>query len=102
MPQTVPLGKGWHLIGFTSPSLEVSIPFTRYLRDDLKSEWRIIYTEEGQQARPQSIFPYVWASEGFPTVICNPYLENPSDNLPMVELFKGYWIYLTEEGVLIP
>ena len=78
------------------------IPLTFYLGGDLKNKWLIVYSEGGEQARPQSTSPYVWATDGFPTVTGQPYSEDTSENLPAVELGKGYWIYLTGEGMLVP
>ncbi|PIU57736.1 MAG: hypothetical protein COS88_00260, partial [Chloroflexi bacterium CG07_land_8_20_14_0_80_51_10] len=102
IPLTISLGPGWNLVGYASRTLTPMIPLTFYLGDDLKGEWLIAYTEGGEQARPQSTSPYVWATDGFPTVTGRPYSEDTSENLPAVELGKGYWIYLTGEGILVP
>jgi len=102
VPLTITLRQGWNLMGYASRSLKPMMPLTFYLGDDLKDEWLIVYTQDGEQARPQSTSPYVWATDGFPTLTGNPYSEDPSDNLPRVELGEGYWIYLAGEGVLVP
>jgi hypothetical protein len=94
IPLMIDLGKGWNLIGYVSQALKPKMPLTFYLGDTLKDEWLIVYTEEGEQARPQSISPYIWATDGFPTITGEPYSADNSDNLPAVELGKGYWIYL--------
>lgn len=102
IPLTVELGQGWNLIGYASWALKPMMPLTFYLGDVLKDEWLLVYTGDGEQARPQSTSPYIWATDGFPTVTGEPYSEDTSENLPRVELGMGYWIYLTDEGVLVP
>jgi len=102
IPLIVKLGQGWNLMGYASPSLEPMMPLIFYLGEDLKDEWLIVYTKDGLQARPQSTSPYVWATDDFPTLTGRPYSEDPSNNLPKVEMGKGYWIYLVDEGVLVP
>ncbi|MDD5093680.1 MAG: hypothetical protein PHV74_04765 [Dehalococcoidia bacterium] len=101
-PQTINLGQGWSLIGYTSQALVPQMPLSFYLGDDLKGKWLTVYTEEGDQSRPQSTSPYIWATDGFPSITGEPYSANRSDNLPAVELGKGYWIYLIDAGVLVP
>ena len=102
VPLTIKLNQGWNLIGYVSPTLEPMMPLTFYLGEDLKGKWIVVYNEDGEQARPQSRSPYVWATDGFPTLTNEPFSANPSRNLPRVELGKGYWIYLDKEGVLVP
>ncbi|MFO8102422.1 MAG: Ig domain-containing protein [Dehalococcoidia bacterium] len=101
IPLMLDLKPGWNLIGYVSQNLEPVMPLTFYLGADMKGKWMIVYTEEGSQARPKSTSPYVWATDSFPTITGKPYSED-DDNLPAVELGKGYWIYLTGEAVLIP
>ena len=100
-PLTMTLGPGWNLIGYASQNLESMMPLTFYLGADLKDEWIVVCTDTGAQARSKSTSPYVWATDSFPTITGEPYSED-SDNLPALELGKGYWIYLTGEGVLVP
>ncbi len=101
IPLMLDLKPGWNLIGYASRSLEPMMPLAFYLGADLKDKWMIVYTEDGAQARSKSTSPYVWATDSFPTITGKPYSED-EDNLPAVELGKGYWIYLTDEAVLIP
>ena len=100
-PLTMSLGLGWNLIGYASQSLEPVMPLTFYMGADLKDEWMVLYTDTGAQARAKSTSPYVWATDSFPTITGEPCSED-SDNLPVLELGKGYWLYLTGEGVLVP
>ncbi len=101
IPIILNMKPGWNLIGYASKNLEPAIPLTLYLGADLKDEWVIVYTRNGAQARWKSNAPYVWATDSFPTITDRPYSES-KDNLPVMELGKGYWIYLTDEGMLIP
>ncbi|GEM_PF-1403498 len=101
IPLMLNLKPGWNLIGYASQSLEPMMPLTFYLGADLKDEWMVAYTESGAQARYKSTSPYIWATDSFPTITGEPYSED-EENLPVVELGKGYWIYLTDEGMLIP
>ena len=102
IPLTIKLRQGWNLMRYASRPLKPMMPLTFYLGDDLKDEWLIVYTHDGEQTRPQATSPYAWATDGFPTLTGNPYSEDPSDNLPRVELGAGYWIDLASEGVLAP
>ncbi|MFA4836992.1 MAG: hypothetical protein WC749_13095 [Dehalococcoidia bacterium] len=102
IPLTISLGQGWNLIGYASQSLNPMMPLTYYLGDSLKDKWSIVYNAEGDQARPQSTSPYIWANDGFPTITGEPYSADTSDSLPAVELGKGYWIYLSGDGMLVP
>lgn len=101
IPLTIKLGQGWNLIGYASQTLDPVMPLTFYLGDDLKDEWMIVYDDKGAQARTKSTSPYIWATDSFTTITGEPFSKD-SDNLPVVELGKGYWIYLTGKGVLIP
>ena len=102
IPLIIELGPGWNLVGCASRTMEPILPLTFYLGDDLKDEWLILYNEDGEQARPKATSPYIWATDGFPTVTGEPFSENNSENVPGVEPGKGYWLYLTGEGVLVP
>ena len=102
VPEVLELPEGWNLIGFASSSLEPSMPLRRYLGKDLADKWVAVYDENLEEARPQSVSPYIWASGGFATTTGEPYYEDPSHNLPVVELGRGYWLYLKDEGVLVP
>lgn len=101
LPLMLTLKPGWNLIGYASESLEPMMPLTFYLGSELKDEWMIVYTGDGAQARMATTEPYVWATDSFPTITGEPFSED-EDNLPIVELGKGYWIYLTGKGVLVP
>ncbi|MFP3975423.1 MAG: hypothetical protein ACLFVK_04280 [Dehalococcoidia bacterium] len=102
MPPAVNFEQGWNLIGYASQTLESEMPLRFYLGDGLKDKWSVLYTENWESARYQSTKPYVWASDNFPTTTGEAYSDNPSANLPVVELGKGYWIYFNEGGTLIP
>ena len=102
MPGVLELPEGWNLIGLASASLEPFLPLQSYLGEDLAEKWVVIYDENLEEARPQSLYPYIWASGGFATTTGEPYYEDPSHNLPVVELGQAYWLYLKDEGVLVP
>lgn len=102
IPLAIKFEEGWNLMGYASWTLEPAMPLIFYLGDDLKDEWLIAYTEDGAQARTKSTTPYVWATDSFDTVNGEPYSADTSENLPAVQLGKGYWLYLADEGVLIP
>ncbi|MBT9163312.1 MAG: hypothetical protein DDT24_00218 [Chloroflexi bacterium] len=70
------------------------MPLAFYLGREMEGEWEIVYSADGEQARSWPRKPHIWATDGFPTITGEPYSEDPSDNLPAVELGKGYWIYL--------
>lgn len=99
-PEPLTLEAGWNLIGYASWGLEPIMPLTYYLGQNLKNKWAVIRTGEGAEARPASTSPYVWATDAFPTLTGEPFSED-DDNLPVVEIGKGYWIYLSARGVLI-
>ena len=101
LPLMIDLKPGWNLLGYASPTMEPVMPLTFYLGADLKDKWVILYTENGSQARSKSTSPYVWATDSFPTSTGKPSFEH-NNNLPVLELGKGYWIYLAQEGQLIP
>ncbi len=101
LPLMIDLKPGWNLLGYASPTMEPVMPLTFYLGADLKDKWIVLCTEDGAQARSKSTSPYVWATDSFPTSTGKPSFEN-NNNLPVLELGKGYWIYLAQEGQLIP
>lgn len=101
MPRMIDLQPGWNLIGYASATLAPSVPLTYYLGNDLKGKWTVVYTADGAQARSKSTSPYVWATNNFPTNTGLPSFQD-RDNLPIVEFGQGYWIYITEQGTLIP
>ena len=101
IPPMIILKPGWNLIGYAAPRLEPSMPLTHYLGADLKGKWIAIFTENSAQARAKSTAPYVWASNSFPNGGDYPF-SGYSEDMPVVELGKGYWIYITNEGILIP
>jgi len=102
MPLRIDSKEGWNLIGYASQTQEPMVPLTFYLGEELKRAWLIVVSESGDEARAKSTSPYVWATDGFPTTTGEPSFEDDSENLPVVELGNAYWIYLTEDGVLIP
>ena len=102
IPFIIDLGPGWNLIGYASRTLEPMMPLAFYLGGELRGRWAIVYADDGEHVRSWPVSPHIWATDGFPTITGEPYSEDPSDNLPAVELGKGYWIYLTEEGILVP
>jgi len=100
IPLGIDLKEGWNLIGYASQTQESMVPLTFYLGAELKGERLVVIDENGAEAKARSTEPYVWSTNSFPTVSGEAWLEN--DDLPVVELGKAYWIYLTEDGVLIP
>lgn len=102
MPEVLELPEGWNLIGVASTSLEPSLPLQSYLGEDLAGKWVVVYDENLEEARPQPLYPYIWASGGFTTTTGEPYYEDPSHNLPALRLGQAYWLYLKDEGVLVP
>ena len=102
VPEVVRLPEGWNLIGFASSSLEASMPLRDYLGEDLAEKWVVVYDENLQEARPQPLHPYIWASGGFATTTGEPYYADPSHNLPVVSPGKAYWLYLKDKGILVP
>ncbi len=102
MPPAIHFEQGWNLLGYASQTLKPKMPLRFYLGDELKGKWSVLYTENRESARYQSTKPYVWASEDFPTSTGESYSEDPSTNLPVVESGKGYWIYFSEAGTLVP
>lgn len=101
IPEVLTLDPGWNLIGYASPGMEPMMPLTHYLGQNLKNKWVIVTTDTGAEARPTSSSPYVWATDSFPTLTGEPFSQD-KDNLPVVEMGKGYWIYLSTRGILIP
>jgi len=100
VPEPLILEPGWNLIGYASSGMEPMMPLTYYLGQNLKNKWAIVRTATGAEARPTSTSPYVWATDSFPTLTGKPFSQD-SDNLPVVEMGKGYWIYLSTRGLLI-
>jgi len=100
MPLRIDSKEGWNLIGYASQTQEPMAPLTFYLGAELKGEWLVVIDENGAEAKARSTEPYVWSTNGFPMVSGEAWLEN--DDLPVVELGKAYWIYLTDDGMLIP
>lgn len=101
-PQTIELPEGKSLIGFATPTLEPQMPLDTYLGRTLKEKWVVVHDEDMEEARYQSIYPYIWASKGFPTITDEPYFLDPSHNLPVVKPGRAYWLYLKDEGTLVP
>jgi len=80
IPPDYPLSAGWTLIGYTSLQLEPEMPVPVYLTN-LDGIWQSLY----------SYSPAVGYDQAKP----NYGFEN-------TELSRGYWIYLSEAGVLVP
>lgn len=102
VPEMLELPEGWNLIGVASTSLEPLVPLREYLGRTLKDKWVTVYDENLEEARPQPVSPYIWASGGFATITGEPYYEDPFHNLPALRLGQAYWLYLKDEGVLVP
>ena len=100
-PQAIELEDGWNLIGYASNSLEPYMSVGDYLKN-ISGKWAVIYNEEGEEARPSSYYPYIWATDGFPTITGKPFSNDPGENLPKLEILKAYWIYMIAPGYIIP
>ncbi|MBI2908675.1 MAG: PKD domain-containing protein [Chloroflexi bacterium] len=77
---TYSLEADWNLIGYTTLSLLPTQPVSVYL-NSLSGKWTALYNFDSQTG-------YGMAKPGF--------------GFPNVELFRGYNIYLTEPGTLVP
>ena len=79
-PPEYPLPTGWSLIGYTSLPLDPQMPVEVYLTS-VEGIWKTLYRYD-------------------PAVDYE--LAKPSYGFTYVEIGRGYWIYLTADGVLVP
>ena len=86
-PPTYPVKAGWNLIGYTTLSLETSTPIDAYLQNLytgwFESKWAKLY-------RYTPGIGYEMATPGY------------TDYFDTFDLTRGYWLYCSEDGEIVP